>query len=44
MDVRLRVCTHNVKTDELIFDGWARLSGCCGLGLVMQGSNLSLAV
>lgn len=44
VDMSLRVCTHNVMMDELVFDGWAALSGCCGLGLVIKGSDLLLSV
>ena len=44
VDTLLHVYTHNVMMDEPSFDGWAPLSGCCGLGSVIKGSNLLLSI
>lgn len=44
VDTLLRVYTHNVMMDEPSFDGWAPLSGSCGLGSLIKGSNLLLSI
>lgn len=43
VDMLLRVCTRTVMMDELVFDGWALLSWCCGRDSVIKGWNVLLS-